>query len=765
MDSRLIAANTALSQGRRSDAADLIIAALNDGIPPTVQIYAILLQNLLALRRYADGAVWAAKALDLAPGNYDFLLYRGVFLRRTSRYDEAIETLGRAIKLRPDDQPALVNMGNVYNDIRDGPAAEAIFTKLVRTSPRNSEFQRALGRALWAQRKYDAAALRMRQAIAVQKDNIDAWLDQIAILSESGKPDASLKLIDKAMAAIPDNARLLQAKARALRRLGRARQAELFLDSLRQNMDNAAWYHHEWGRLLSDSDRARANAHFRRAVELEPGDIDNRLALIESLDRTRLGNESAHIEEAYRLLKEAPLPEDLSPAHRKVIIEILVRSGDYEAAEHIGTFEDLGRAWATNGLHTALLGHMPRAQTAQDRRELIHQHRLWGDMMTAQARSDPLRSPAHSRSNGKIRLGFMSSDLREHPVTYFAWPLFQYADRDRFEVYCYSFYAGGRIDAAQQYVVDHVDAFRLAPHVTDRDAAQLIADDQLDILFELGGSTHMNKIGALAWKPAPLCASWLGYPHSAGLDTIDYLLVDPFLTPPDPELLIEKPLVMPRSWISMGEQAFPDHHKIEPVIPLSRNGFVTFGTANNPYKYNSSMLRTWAQILSQMPNSRFLFVRPEAGSKTFVANMRAHFEAAGVSGDRLEFRAVRGAHMQHYNDIDITLDTFPQTGGTTTCEAAWMGVPTISLVGEALFERLSYSILQNAGLGDLCATTREEYVEKAITLAADPDRLQMLRMGLRDQLTASPLGQTRQFAEDFYDLVASTVSNQPSPAR
>ncbi len=757
MDSTLTAINAAFAKGERGEAIRLIMAALDGDYPPTAEMYRVLLANFLTLKRYADGADWAARAVAFEPGSYDFLNYLGVFLRRTARYAEAIEVYDRAIRLMPNEQAAFINKGNVLNDMRDGPGAEAIFTKLVQANPRNSEFQRGLGRAFWSQSNYDAAAVRMRQAIALQKDNIDAWLDLSSVLGESGKADAGFKLLDKALAAIPDEQRLLQAKAKGFRRLGKAKEAGQFLESLRSRMDGAGWYHHEYGRLLSDIDRAGANVHFRRAMELEPDNIDHRLALIESLDRTRTGNESAHIEEAYRLLKGTELPDQIEPSQQKVIMEILTRSGDYEAAEAYGEFDKLGESWATGGLHTALLGHMPRVKSAEDRTALLRHHKLWGETAIERARRNPIRFPAPRSSSGKIRLGFMSSDLREHPVTYFAWPLFEHADRDRFELYCYSFYNGGRVDNAQQYVTSHVDQFRLMPHAVDRDAAQAIANDQLDILFELGGSTHMNKIEVMAWKPARLNASWLGYPHSAGLETIDYLLVDPFLNPPNPALLVEKPLIMPRSWIAMSDQAFPDRHKIEPVAPIGRNGFVTFGTANNPYKYNAALLRTWAKILARVPKSRFIFVRPEGGSQIFVDNIRARFEAEGVAGDRIEFRAVRGVHMQHYNDIDITLDTFPQTGGTTTCEAAWMGVPTVTLVGEALFERLSYSILQNAGLGDLCATSREDYIDIAVGLADDAARIQALRTGLRDQLRASPLGQTRQFAQDFYDLVAHSV--------
>lgn len=757
MDPRLTVANAAFAEGRKSEAVDQIIAALSDNVAPTDEIYGVLLRNLIALRRYADGVVWAGKAVEASPDNYEHLNCLGVCLRRTSQHREAIEQFDRAIALRPDATAALINKGNVFNDLRDGLAAEPIFMKLVQSAPRNAEYQRSLGRALWFQRKNDAAALRMRQAIALQKDNADAWLDLAGILGDSGKPEAGLKQIDKALAALPDNPRLLMGKAAMLRRLGKAAEAERFLVSLRDRLDGAAWYHHEYGRLLAETNRPLANEHFRQALAIEPDDINNRLALIESLDRTRQGDESAHIEEAYHLLKQADLSGDLTPGNIKIVVEVLTRSGDYKAAADVGQFAELGRKWVENGMSSALLGHLPRVKTAEDRRELLQQHRIWGDQMIERARAVPIRRPARPRSSGKIRLGFMSSDLREHPVTYFAWPLFEHADRDRFEITCYSFYSGGQVDRAQQYVADHVDTFRLAPFIADRDAAQMIAGDDLDILFELGGSTHMNKIEAMAWKPARLCASWLGYPHSAGLSTIDHLLVDPYLNPPDPALLIEKPLIMPKSWIAMGPQAFPDRHEINPLAPVRRNGFITFGTANNPYKYNVEMLRSWARTMVRVPNSRFLFVRPEGGSRIFVENIRARFEAEGVSGDRIEFRAVRGQHIPHYNDIDIALDTFPQTGGTTTCEAGWMGVPTVTVVGEALFERLSYSILHNAGLGDLCASSPEQFIDIAVALAADTDRIQALRTDLRDRLRASPLGETRQFAQDFYDLVARIV--------
>jgi predicted O-linked N-acetylglucosamine transferase (SPINDLY family) len=482
------------------------------------------------------------------------------------------------------------------------------------------------------------------------------------------------------------------------------------------------------------------------------------MGLVESLARSRHGDEAAHIDAAYTELKRAreigPL---ISGGQLKVASEVLSRVADFEGLEETCDFYETGRLWAEQGRHTALLSQLSRVRAPEDRDELVTQHRIYGDLVQERVTRYPLRAPAAPRQpDGKIRLGFMSSDLRNHPVAYFALPLFEHYPRERFELYCYSFYQGQE-DQLQKRIAGQVKAFRWSQDISDFDAAQMISDDQLDMLIELGGSTHMNKLNVMAWKPAPLQASWLGYPHSSGLSRIDHLIVDPYLLPPRPELLIEEPLLMPASWIAMGELAFPERPMAaEP--PVVANGYVTFGTANNPYKYSREMVRHWARVTAAVPNSRFLFVRPEVGTSAFRDNITAIFEAEGVSRERLRFEAVRGAHMPFYNEMDITLDTFPQTGGTTTCESLWMGVPVVTLVGPGLFERLSLSILANAGLSDLCAGDLDTYLQTAVKLAGDVNRLTDLRQNLRATLKASRLGQTKAFAQDFYRMIDAAVT-------
>jgi len=758
MDERLAVAEAALKAGRGAEAIEPLIGLLTDQPAQALAVYRALLFQLFSAGRHTEGEHWSALAARRFPRDMEVWNVRGVMLRKLGRHREALEALEQAVRLAPGNSSPLANMGNVLMDSKNFPKAEAVFTKLARKDPRNAEHQRQIGRALKGQGKRDAALVRFRQAVNLKKENVDCWLDLIGLLTEDGLSAEAEEAANRALAAIPGASQLLEAKCTVIRRTGQLRRAEAYLLELLPAHEDAAWLHYQLGSVICEYDRERGNLHMHRAIGLNPMKLDYLMALAESLERTRTGDEGANIEESYLLLRRAmDLGVDaFSPAHLKVAYEILVRVAAFADMDALGGVSKLGRIWAESGRHTALLKLLGQVRTPEDRHELLELHRVWGRYVEAHAARDPIRLSPPRPAGGKIRLGFMSSDLRRHPVGYFALPLFEHLDRDRFEVFCYSF-SHTKSDPVQEFITKQVTAYRWDAEMSFREAAQMIADDQLDILIELGGTTHMNKLEVMAYKPAPKQASWLGYPHSAGLSTIDYLVCDSHIVPPDRSLLIEQPLMMPKSWIALGRMVFSEGHLITAGVPQDRHGSITFGTANNPHKYNRELIRTWARVLLAVPDSRFLFVRPEGGTASFTRNIRAEFEAAGVSPERIQFHTVRGHHMPVYNEIDITLDTFPLTGGTTTTEALWMGVPVVSLVGEAFFERLSASILANAGVGDMATTDKDRYVEIAVELAADRPRRLALRHSLRDTIKAGPLGQTEQFAADFYDMIARTV--------
>lgn len=764
MSDRLAAAEAALKAGRSSEAIDHLVAALNEDPARGVQVYRVLVLHLYRAGRFAEGEAWSAKAAERFPRDFDVWNVRGVILRQLKRYPEAVAALEQAIKLNPKNVAPYSNLGNVLMDMGEYARAEQVFTRLVRQTPRDAEMQRQLGRALLRQGRRDQAIVRFRQAVTVDKAAVEAWMDWIGTLNEEHRAREAEEVMDRAIAANPDNVRLLEARAVVIRRGGELRRAEAYLLDLLPRFENAAWLHYQLGGVVSDFDRPRANVHLRRAVELEPGKLDYRMALIESLERTRTGDEGANIEESYQLVRDVlDQSGEFGPSASKIANEVLIRVCAFDDMERLGDFRTLGRTWAESGRHTALLKQLARVKTHEDRLELVEQHRIWGRNVEALTKSQPIKRPPPRPKDGRIRLGFMSSDLRQHPVGYFALPLFDHVDRERFEVYCYSYYQGQE-DPLQRYITQQVTAYRWWPDISFRDAAQAIAEDQLDMLIELGGSTYMNKLEVMAYKPAARQASWLGYPHSAGLSTIDYLVCDPYCRPEMPDLLVEQPLMMPHTWLALGRAVFSDVHPVAETIPQDRNGFVTFGTANNPHKYSREVLRAWARVTAAVPDARFAFVRPEGGSASFRRNILAAFAAEGVAEDRVLFHTTRGRHMPFYNEIDITLDPFPLTGGTTTTESLWMGVPLVTLVGEAFFERLSYSILSNVGLADLCVRSLEEFQATALKLAADPERRRALKQGLRETIRQSPLGRTEDWARDFYDMVAKAVEATPQPA-
>jgi predicted O-linked N-acetylglucosamine transferase (SPINDLY family) len=753
---RFAPAEAALKAGKFEEGAAIIERLLAEEPKAPAIVYRNYAAMLVRRKLYVQAEIWTAKGLEIHPRDTDLMNLRGVALRRLGRPAEAIEVLARANRLAPKDRAILNNLGNVYNDTRS-PAAIEVFTKLVRATPNDAEAQRSMGRALWFAGDLEKAEIRFKLATKLKPQLVDAWLDIIGLANDLHDPGTSNDLLAQALIANPADVRLIEAQAVAFRRAGEARRAEqILLDAIAAHPNQANLYF-QLGNNITDYDRVRANEYLRKAVELAPDESRYRVSLAESLGRSRHGDEAANLEEAYGILKSVLPQMPLEAGNLKIAYELMTRVADYDGIDQMGSFSQIGRTWAEAGRHTALFAHLARVVTLEDRHELIEQHRIWGRKAEAAAARHPINRLGPRQPNGKIRVGFMSSDLRAHPVAYFALPLFEHYDRERFEVYCYSYYQGEE-DGIQKSITGWVDAFRWRKDISDRDAAQMIADDQLDILFELGGTTHMNKLGVMAFKPAPLSASWVGYPHSAGLGVIDYLVVDPYLLPDDPALLIEKPMILPKAWYTMGPHAFREEPTAAAEPPVVRNGYTTFGTANNPYKYNRKVLQTWAQIVAQTPGSRFLFVRPEGNSPTFQANIRRIFAEQGVPADRVIFNAVRGRHLPFYNEMDISLDAFPQTGGTTTCEALWMGVPVIAKRGPAVFERLSYSVLENAGLGEFCAETVEGYVEAALRLAADPARIGELRRGMRGRLKASPLGDTKQFAADYFATIAQAVT-------
>ena len=288
--------------------------------------------------------------------------------------------------------------------------------------------------------------------------------------------------------------------------------------------------------------------------------------------------------------------------------------------------------------------------------------------------------------------------------------------------------------------------------MSDKVAADRIREDGIDILIDLNGLTRDTRVAVTAFRPAPVQCTWLGYPLTTGLEEMDYFLLDRFLAPTDSSILIEEPWLLDGAWLCS-----VDHGDLPALWdpPVARNGYITFGTLNNAYKFTRDTLRVWSEVLKRVPDSRFLLVQAKREHGLLCQNLMQEFVNNGVDPERLLYVSNDPEqHMQFYNEMDLSLDTLPQTGGTTTNEALWMGVPVVSLRGLGIHQRLSHAILSHVGLSELSVETEEEFIETAVALANDIDRLTHYRQTLRDRFKVSPLRDEEGFAARFGDALS-----------
>ncbi len=379
-----------------------------------------------------------------------------------------------------------------------------------------------------------------------------------------------------------------------------------------------------------------------------------------------------------------------------------------------------------------------------DRRTLFDLHRLWGEKIDKKYAP---KSFAHDRdakaSKTKIRIGYLSPDFRGHSVGYFIQHIIAGHDKSGFEVYCYA--NSSKSDMVSEYIESNADRFRRIKELDDDELARLIYLDEIDILVDLAGHTGGTRVAVMPYRPAPVQITYLGYPNTTGLETVDYRISDPYVDLENGTLYTEKLLRLPECFLCFGcfeEQA------INKTSPFEKNGYITFGSFNNLAKLSPSTLRAWAEILERVPDSRLL-IKAKGGDDSRVReNIKAEFTRQGGMVERLTLVGrldSRSAHLDYYNRIDIALDTFPYNGATTTCEALWMGVPVITYAGQAHAQRVSYSILQNIGITEIIATDADQYIDIAARLAADTSELQRLRAEIPGKLRRSILCRPERF--------------------
>jgi protein O-GlcNAc transferase len=398
--------------------------------------------------------------------------------------------------------------------------------------------------------------------------------------------------------------------------------------------------------------------------------------------------------------------------------------------------------------HSSLL-FLLNYRTAENASVTLREANNYGFLVTKPARCfnewsnaiDPERS---------LRVGFVSGDFREHPVSYFLEDVLSALVRlapEPIKIYGYSNHI--RSDAATARIQSRCTAWCLTIEMSDAALATRIRQDAIDILIDLSGHTAHNRLPVFAIKPAPVQVSWLGYFGTTGVAAIDYLIADPWtLLPREEPFFTEKIWRLPETRLCFTP---PRVSVAVSPLPATHNAQFTFGCFNNLSKMTEEVVRLWVRILNAVPGSCLFLKSPQLSEATVRNSVFDAFATGGIHPDRLTLEGLssRAEYLASYQRVDISLDPFPYTGGTTTVESLWMGVPVITLQGTNFLSRQGVGLLMNAGLPDWIASDPDDYVKRAVQHAGDLSALANLRYGLRKQVLASPIFDAPRFARFF----------------
>ena len=579
--------------------------------------------------------------------------------------------------------------------------AEALCRRGLRERPDDDRLLHQLGGISLRLGRVDEALDLLRRSVLIAPADPMHRVDLAAVLGTAGRPAEALEHLQVALLLKPDVPELHNNLGATLQGLGRLQEA---IDAFRSALALRAQYpeaQYNLGNALRKSGRVRESAaSFEHALALRPDYLKASQGLAD------MAGEMGDVERTLGALRSLCTRVPRLAAARSALLY---------------------------SIH-----YCPRFNADA----LAHEHREWGRLFC-----DPIREriPPHANDHTperKLRVGYVSPDLREHTVTKFVTAPIQYHDPEQFEVFCYS--DTEKSDHVTERIRGMAAGWRDTRKLRDLQLDELIRRDRIDILVDLRGHAADNRLTLFARKPAPVQINMVGYFNTTGLSAMDYRLTDGHMDPRgQTEHLNTEKLVRidPSCWCYTPEPGAPDGS--EP--PFLKNGYITFGSLNRIVKVSEPCASLWAQVLEAVPNSRLLL--SVAGDAAPL--VRERLGSMGLPVGRVDILDKAGGskqYLERFGRIDIALDTFPFNGITTTCDGLWMGVPCVTLAGETSVSRAGKSILHAANLPELCADTPEQFVRIASELGGDPERLQRQRLTKRDRLLASPLMDHRGFA-------------------
>jgi predicted O-linked N-acetylglucosamine transferase (SPINDLY family) len=750
---------------------------------------------------------FAEAARQVAPEDADVLAAYGIALKVNGRLQEALDALQASLARRPCHAPTLTNLARVHRACGALADAASAFRAAISADARCAETWSMLSNTERERGAYAEALACAQRALALKPELREAHLNEGAALYALGRYDdacASIFLAAETGEPTPQLAQVLARAAGLAHAPFRAAVLELTASPTPERWQSLVNALREQGRQgsalrcaeLSDDRYQSADASLvahahalgllervvtRFAPRVAAGALSGALAAAlgrvyldlqkparaEALLRLALGSadDSPVLHNLGLALQQQAKPSEAAECYRAALAKSPARSETWlnlgsalcECAEPSAALSAIAR-----GL--ALDPHQPGAQSnylfamhldeACSPDSIFEAHRQVGERLEQAVVPCPPRS-VHS-SAGRLRVGYVSSDFRDHPVASFLLPILRHHDRQKIEVFCYSDAAVG--DATTARIAKIVDVFRTTSRLSDEALADLVRSDRIDILVDLAGHTGHHRLGVFARRPAPVQASWIGYFDTTGLTRIDYRIGDAASFPADADArFTERIFRLPRT-ANCYEP--PEGAPDVATAPCQKLGYVTFGCFNNPSKLGAGVLGSFGNLLERVPASRLLLKYGSYADLRLRARFLAYFTGRGIDPERIAFEghSPMADYLARFSRIDIALDPFPYSGETTALHALWMGVPVIAIEGETLVQRLASRVLRVAGLHELVAKDRADYVALGTALAADHAALAVLRASLRTRLRASPLldhaGVTRELEAAYRAMLA-----------
>ncbi|SAK41059.1 TPR domain-containing protein [Caballeronia catudaia] len=708
--------------------------------------------------------------------------------QQNGEYGDAERLYHGILQAMPGQPDANFHLGTLY--VQTGSPSKALphFEASIGAIPQNGQYWFAYVSALIEDKQVPAAWIAFEIG---QKHGLEGPLADLLVRRMTGSAEVTfVPVAAPPSAPIPDNktrkvgvAGIRRLTAHEINRFSAVFNKGQFADAAklartmtqRYPMDGISW--RCLGVALNrDGRHAESVAPLKRSIELIPDEIQTRVLLADTL--VVLGQFVEAEGECKSIIETA---QDCAEAHRIMGIALGGQGRFHEAVASCrraielapsasGTYGTLGMLMLDAGMMTEAAKYLRDAievnpndfashsnllfclvhQTNIDQKTLLTEHRNFGlrsegSVARVQPKANVDRSPGR-----RLRVGFVSGDLFTHAVASYVVPVLKsLADDPSLQIFIYHNHIAD--DATTERIRGYCSHWRQVARMSDEQLARTIQADDIDILVDLSGHTGRNRLLTFARKPAPIQTSWIGYPATTGLSTIDYYLADRFCAPVEivadqfTEKLVHLPAIGP----------FIPTENSPPVnlLPAMHNGYVTFGSFNRINKLRPDVIALWARVMHEVPNSKMVIgAMPRGGGQSAEANVTEWFAGAGISQDRLVFRqrSSTAVYLQQHHQVDLCLDAFPYSASTTTLNALWMGVPTVTMAGDSLVSRAATGWISHVGLDRFVARDSDDFVRLAASNATDLPALNEVRQSLRDRCSQSAVFQS--------DVVAKGVS-------